>query len=279
MLATVIALHLALTQAPAAEAALPSPPPAQEEVAPAAGPAAEPPASGAPSEETASPQPPAPPAEEEDSLKPTRELPPPVTMKTRALAKSALNPIPSILSAEPLNGRSIIVGWAGWASLGAAWSQGVTSEDDIGVSGELDWSTAELRVSALYRRPMGRVGHFGIASRLRAGWYADFGAQWFHDDNLKDRGVEFVPGIVLSARAAGGVFSFGGDLPIAVTLWRDGGIFAAPRVSFAFETRLYGDLTVGVRVAGAYRAGAGDAPMSDPRPLLDLQVIAGRRLF
>lgn len=278
MLVTVIALHLALTQAPAAEAALPAPPPAQEEAAPAAA-AVEPPAAGATREEGASLQPPAASAEEEDALKPTRALPPPVTMKTRAQAKSALNPIPSILSAEPLDGRSTIVGWAGWASLGAAWSQGVTSEDDIGVSGEFDWSTAELRVSALYRRPLGRVGHFGIASRLRAGWYADFGAQWFHDDNLKDRGVEFVPGIVLSARAAGGVFSFGGDLPIAVTLWRDGGIFASPRVSAAFETRLYGDLTVGVRVAGAYRAGAGDAPMSDPRPLLELQVIAGRRLF
>ena len=278
MLVTVIALHLALTQAPAAEAALPAPPPAQEEAAPAAA-AVEPPAAGATREEGASLQPPAASAEEEDALKPTRALPPPVTMKTRAQAKSALNPIPSILSAEPLDGRSTIVGWAGWASLGAAWAQGITSEDDLGVLGDIDWSTGELRVSAFYRRPLGRVDGVEIGSRLRAGWYADFGAQWFHDDNLKDRGVEFVPGIVLSARAAGGVFSFGGDLPIAVTLWRDGGIFASPRVSAAFETRLYGDLTVGVRVAGAYRAGAGDAPMSDPRPLLELQVIAGRRLF
>ncbi len=278
MLATVIALHLAFTQSPVAEQA---PAPAQEESAPTALPAtdrAAPPV-GAPGEAAALPRSSEPPVEEEEALKPTRELPPPVTMTTRPLAKSALNPIPSILSAEPLNGRSTVVGWAGWATLGAAWSQGVSSEDDIGVSGEFDWSTAELRVSALYRRPLGRAGQFGIASRLRAGWYADFGAQWIHDDNLKDRGVEFVPGIVLSARGAGGVFSFGGDLPITVTLWRNGGIFASPRVSAAFETRLYGDLTVGARIAGAYRAGAGDAPMSDGRALLDLQVIVGRQLF
>ena len=70
---------------------------------------------------------------------------------------------------------------------------------------------------------------------------------------------------MLSARGAGGVFSVGGDLPITVTLWRDGGIFAAPKLSLAFETLLYGELTVGVRVAGSYRAGAGDAPMSDGR--------------
>jgi hypothetical protein len=117
-----------------------------------------------------------------------------------------------------------------------------------------------------------------IGSRLRIGWYADFGAKWIQDDNLKDRGVEFVPGIVLSARGAGGVFSLGGDLPITVTLWRDGGIFASPKLSFSFETLLYGDLTVGVRVAGIYRAGAGDAPMMEPRGLLDLQALAGWKL-
>jgi hypothetical protein len=275
MLATFIALHLAIAQAPAATEPAPATP--REESSPAALP------EGGRAGEAAIPGSPPPGgeerAEEEGALKTTRELPPPVTMTTRAVAKSALTPIPSIFSAEPLAGRSTFVGWAGWSAFGAAWAQGITAEDDLGASGEFDWSTAELHVSALYRRPLGRVGVFGIASRLRAGWYADFGARWVHDDNLKDRGVEFVPGIALSARGAGGVFSIGGDLPIAVTLWRDGGIFAAPKISLTYETLLYGDLTVGVRVAGSYRAGAGDAPMSDPRALLDLQVIAGRRLF
>ena len=114
---------------------------------------------------------------------------------------------------------------------------------------------------------------------MRAGWYADFGARWFHDDNLKDRGIEVVPGLVVSARGAGGVFSIGGDLPIAVTLWRDGGIFAAPRASFSYETLLYGDLTFGVRMAAAYRAGAGDAPMPDRRALLELEAMVGWKLF
>lgn len=283
MLATFIALHLVVAQAPAAE--LPPPPPASEAAplpdrpaaaevaAPAASAEAEP--GSAPANEPA----PATSAEDEDVLKPARELPRPTTMRTRPVAKTALHPIPSLLSAEPLGGRSAVVGWAGWSSIGAGWAQGITSEDDLGVLGDIDWSTGELRVSAFYRRPLGRVDGVEIGSRLRAGWYADFGAKWFHDDNLRDRGIEFVPGLALSTRGAGGVFTLAGDLPITVTLWRDGGIFAAPKLSLSYETLLYGDLTVGIRVAGSYRAGAGDAPMSDPRALLDLNVLAGWRLF
>lgn len=264
MLATVIALHLALGQAPVTEA---PPTPAREEGAPAADRSSEPgsrePAKGV----------------EADELKTGRELPPPTTMKTRAVAKSALLPIPSLLSAEALGGRSAVVAWAGWSSLGAGYAQGVTPDDDLGAVVDLDWSTGELRVSAFYRRPLGRVGLVDLAARLRAGWYADLGATWIHSDNQGDRGVEFAPGLVVSTRGAGGVFSLGGDLPIAVTLWRSGGLFAAPKLSFSFETTLYGELSVGVRVAGSYRAGAGDAPMSNPHALLDLQVLAGWKLF
>ena len=282
MLATVIALHLALAQPqqpPAAEpprgapsreeAALPDRPTSDEATRRPAAAAVEPEARSAPGAE----------AEEDGALKTTRELPPPVRMRTRQLSKSALNPIPSLLSAEPLGGRSAVLGWAGWSSFGAGWAQGVTPEDDLGAIGDLDWSTGELRLSAFYRRPLGRVGLVEIGSRLRAGWYANFGAKWMQDDNVGDRGVEFVPGVVLSARGAGGVFSLGGDLPITVTLWREGGIFAAPKLSLSFETLLYGDLSVGVRVAGSYRAGAGDAPMSTARALLDLQVLAGWKIL
>lgn len=276
MLATVIALHLAIAQAPAGTESAPAS--TREESPETALPAAPPPvASPAASGDGDEPLKTRDDGGDGAVLKPSRELPPPVTMRTRTVAKSALSPIPSIFSAEPLAGSSTLVGWAGWAAFGAAWAQGVTSQDDLGVSGEFDWSTAELRVSALYRRPLGQVGLFTIASRLRAGWYADFGAEWVHADNPKDRGVEFVPGIVLSSRGAGGVFSLGGDLPIVITLWRDGGIFAAPKASLAYETLLYGDLTVGVRLAGAVRAGAGDAPMSNPHALLEMQVIAGRK--
>lgn len=282
MVATLIALHLALAQ-PSAEPQPPAPPPPAAEkgapekaAAPAPPPAAAPAGELTPPAETAAPAPA--PADEEE-LKPARELPPRTTMRTRQQPRSALNPIPSILSAEPLGGRSTLALWAGWSSLGAAWGQGVTSEDDLGVLADLDWSTAELRASAWYRRPLGRVGLVEIGARMRAGWYADFGATWFHDDNLRDRGVEVVPGLVVSARGAGGVFSLCGDLPLVVTLWRDGGIFAEPKATLAYETLLYGDLTVGVKVAGAYRAGAGDAPMSKGRALLDLQVLAGWRLF
>lgn len=216
--------------------------------------------------------------EEEELLRPAREPSRP-SLRARQIPASALNPIPSLLSAEPLLGRSAVVVWAGWPSLGAGWAQSVTNEDDLGVLGDVDWSTGELRLSGFYRRPLGRVGAVEIAARLRAGWYADFGWGWFKDDNLGDRGIEVAPGLVISTRGAGGVFSLGGDLPIAVTLWRDGGIFAAPKATFSYETLLYGDLSIGIRVAGAYRAGAGDAPMSDPHGLLELQVMVGWRLF
>jgi hypothetical protein len=287
MLVIAVALQLALSQAPQPRTAEePLPPKAaaatqESEKAQAPEPAREPESATGPDrakEPEKARAPGAEPQEEGDVLKTTRELPPPVRMRTRQ-PKSALNPIPSLLSAEPLGGRSAVVGWAGWSSFGAGWAQGVTPDDDLGAVADLDWATGELRVSAFYRRPLGRVGIVEIASRLRAGWYADFGARWMQDDNQGDRGVEFVPGIVLSARGAGGVFSLGGDLPITVTLWREGGIFAAPKLSFSFETLLYGNLTVGVRVAGSYRAGAGDAPMTEPRGLLDLQVLAGWKLL
>jgi hypothetical protein len=278
MLATLVALHLALAQgSPAAEPAPAAPAKEAEGVAPApraAEPSAEPAEPGKGERPAAAPAP-----EEEEGLKSTRELPPPTIMKARRQPKTALTAIPSMQTAEPLGGRSAVVVWGGWSSIGAGWAQGVSPEDDLGLLGDIDWSTGELRVSGWYRRPLGHVGLFDIGSRLRAGWWADLGATWAHDDNQKDRGVEFVPGLVASIRGAGGVFAVAGDLPIVVTLWRDGGIFAAPKLSLSYETLLYGDLTVGVRVAGSYRAGAGDAPMSDPHALLDLQVMAGWRLF
>jgi hypothetical protein len=279
MLVTVIALHLALAQ-PLGEPLPPSAPPsaAAEAPAPERAPAPAPPAAGIGDDGAASAPSSAAPDEGEESLKPRDEVRR-ATLRARQVPRSALTPIPSLLSAEPLGGRSTLSVWAGWSSLGAGWGQGVTLEDDLGVLGDFDWSTAELRVSAWYRRPLGQVGLVQIGARMRGGWYADFGAKWFHDDNVGDRGVEVVPGLVFSTRGAGGVFSLCGDLPITVTLWRDGGIFAAPKATLAYETLLYGDLTVGVRVAGSYRAGAGDAPMTDPRAMLDLQVLAGWKLF
>lgn len=290
MLATVVALHLALAQPLAADA---PPPPQGAREAPtpdrpadrtatigpegASATAVEPGASprGEPAPEAgfgAS-------AEEEDLLKPGRERARRAALRPRSVPKTALHPIPSLLSAEPLGGRSALAIWAGWSSLGAGWAQGVSSEDDLGLLADFDWSTAELRVSAFYRRPLGRVGSVDIASRLRAGWYADFGADWFHDDNVPDRGIEFVPGLAISTRGAGGVFSLAGDLPITVTLWRHGGIVAAPKLTLGYETLLYGDLTVGIRVAGAYRAGTDDAPMSEGRGLLELIALVGWRIF
>jgi hypothetical protein len=171
----------------------------------------------------------------------------------------------SLLSAESLHGGSMATAWAGWPSLGAMWAQGISDTDDLGLALEFDWSGTELRASAFYRRPLGTAGPWDMGGRLALGWYGDFGGKFVHDGNHDDRGIELVPSLVFSVRGGGGVFSAWGDLPITVTLYGDGGILFAPRLSLAYEVPLYPDLNLGVIGGVGYRAGAGDAPMRDGR--------------
>lgn len=171
----------------------------------------------------------------------------------------------SLLSAEPLEGGSMVMGWAGWSSIAAQWGMGVTSVDDLGLAFEYDWAGTELLLGGWYRRPLGPAGAFDMAGRIGVSWYSDYGAHYIHEDNHDDRGVAFEPGLVLSMRAAGGIISAIGELPFTFTLHGDDGLLFEPRVSLAYETPVYPDLNVGVIGGIGYRVGSNDAPMADGR--------------
>jgi hypothetical protein len=169
----------------------------------------------------------------------------------------------SLLSAEPLAGGAAATVWAGWRSFGIAYAQGITNQDDVGGFVDLDWSTAELRLGALYRRPLGQAGVFDMGARLSLAWYQDFAATWVYSDNHSDRGVELTPGLALSNHVSGGVFSMMGELPLTITTKYGSGLLFSPRFSLAYEAPLYPELTLGARLGIGYRAGSGDAPLRE----------------
>jgi hypothetical protein len=185
----------------------------------------------------------------------------------------------SLLSAEPLRGGSAALAWAGWSELGAMYAIGFTQRDDGGVYLTHDWAKSESRIGVLYRRPLGKAGELDMSGRLQVAWYSNFGADYFYEENHSDRGVEVVPGLALSKRAAGGIFSGLAEAPMTVTMKYSAGFLFSPRVSFAYETPLYPAVTVGARVGLGYRAGAGDAPLKEGRGELQFLVLAGYQLL
>jgi hypothetical protein len=264
MLATIAALHLlALSQvAPPPREVTPTEPDVEESApAPVAG-AENPPLPrrgevGAPPSDASAP----------------RDAPP-----ASAAIERRRRPL-SLLSAEPLGGGSTALAWAGWSSLGIMYGQGITARDDLAGFLDFDWATSELKLGALYRRPLGVAGPFDMAGRLSAAWYLNFGSDYIHDENHSDNGVEVVPGLVFSRSAAGGVFSALAEAPITVTTKYGAGLLFAPRFSLAFEGPLYPELTVGARIGAGYRAGSGDAPLSDGRAELMFLVLAGYQIL
>jgi len=180
----------------------------------------------------------------------------------------------SLLSGEPLGGGSAAAAWAGWKSIGIAYGQGITKQDDVGGYLDFDWSTAEMRLGAFYRRPLGQAGVFDIAGRISVAWYEDFAATWVYSENHRDRGIELDPGLSLSNRVAGGVFSILGDLPLTITTKYGGGLLFSPRLSLAYEAPLYPELTLGAQLGVGYRAGSGDAPLKDGRGEFRFLVLA-----
>lgn len=185
----------------------------------------------------------------------------------------------SLLSGEPLHGGSASLAWVGWSSLGIMYGQGVTPRDDLAGVFDFDWAKTEMRIGALYRRSIGKAGDFDMAARLGAAWYMDFGADWVYGENHGDRGIEVAPGISFSRPAVGGVLSAIAEGPLVVTLKAGGGLLFSPRVSLAYETALYPDVTVGARAGLGYRAGSGDAPLTDGRAEFLFLVVAGYQLF
>jgi len=185
----------------------------------------------------------------------------------------------SLLSGDSLRGGSTSLAWVGWSSLGIMYGQGVTARDDLAGFADYDWSTSELKLGALYRRPLGTAGPFDMAGRLSAAWYLNFGTDYIHDENHSDSGVQVMPGLSFSRPLGGGVFSALAEAPITVTTKYGAGLLFAPRFSVAFEGPLYPELTVGARLGAGYRAGSGDAPLSDGRAELIFLVLAGYQLL
>jgi hypothetical protein len=185
----------------------------------------------------------------------------------------------SLLGAESLRGGSAAQAWAGFASLGVGYGQGVTTQDDLGATLDFDWSATELVLGAFWRRPLGTISGWQMAGRLSVGWYLDFGGTWIHDDNRADRGVQLAPALLLSTRAGDGLVSLSGELPLTFTTWRDGGFLIGPKVSAAYEAPLYDALTLGLRGAVSWRGGGGGAPMRGGRVEPELLIVLGYRVF
>jgi hypothetical protein len=227
-------------QEPQAPAAAPAPAPAPAPETPAAAPAAEPRAATPPAE---APQ------------------------------------LVSLISAETLHGGSAALGWVGWPSFGASWGQGITDKDDAGALFQLDWASTELLLGAWYRRALGNAGPFLMSGRLGVSYYANFDGEMIYSDNRSAQGVQFAPSLLLSTRGAGGIFSISGDLPMTVTFSGSGGFLFQPRVTAAYETLLFDQMSLGVRGGVGYRVGSDDAPMKEGRADLELVVLVGYRIF
>lgn len=185
----------------------------------------------------------------------------------------------SLLSAEPLGGGSASLAWAGWSSVGLMYGQGITARDDLAAIADFDWEKTELRIGGFYRRPLGQAGDFDMAGRLAATWYQNFGSDYIREENHSDRGVELVPGLSFSMRAAGGIFSGIAEAPITITTKYDAGLLFSPRFSIAYEGPLYPELTIGARLGVGYRAGSGDAPLKEGHAELLFVVLAGYQLL
>jgi hypothetical protein len=185
---------------------------------------------------------------------------------------------PSLLGGESLRGSTVAVATAGYATLGVAYAQGLTERDDLGASAQLDWSTSELVLGALWHRQLARLGSWDLASRLALGWYLDGGSTLVHDDNLSDRGLQLTPGLALSTRGVG-LLAVAVDLPVTFTTWRGGGVWIAPRLAVSYEAALYDQLALGVIGSLAWRGGTGGAPMRAGQVLPELLVTATWKLF
>jgi hypothetical protein len=168
--------------------------------------------------------------------------------------------------------------YPGWyATLSAAYGQGLTERDDLGLSASVTWSTSELVLGGFWHRQLGQASGWDLAGRLAAGWYLDGGSTLIYDDNLSDRGLQLTPGFVASRRGVG-LLSVAFDLPFTITTWRGGGTWIAPRASVSYEVALYEQLALGVLGSLAWRGGTGGAPMRAGQVLPELLVTATWKL-
>jgi hypothetical protein len=191
---------------------------------------------------------------------------------------SAPEDFPSLQGGEALRGGSALQATAGYAELGVAWGLGLTEVDDLGLSAQITWTTSEAVLGGFWRRQLARPGGWDLASRLTVGWYLNGGSTLIYDNNLPDRGIQMVPGLVASLRGQG-LFSLAFDLPFTITTWRGGGTWIAPRLSGTYEVILYEQVAVGVVGSLAWRGGTGSAPMRAGQVMPELLVTATWKLY
>ncbi|HSN91395.1 MAG TPA: hypothetical protein VLS93_09210 [Anaeromyxobacteraceae bacterium] len=184
----------------------------------------------------------------------------------------------SLLSGDTLHGEATTLAWAGWPALGAAWGQGITAKDDLGLLFQYDWAATEMLIGGWYRRSLGKAAAFDMAGRLGIFWYANHEGTLVYEDNQAAHGVQVAPSLLLSIRGGGGIFSLSGELPMTVTLAGGGGFLFRPRASLAYEAALYDRVTLGIRGGIGYRVGSGDAPLRGGMTELELVVLGGYRL-
>jgi hypothetical protein len=218
----------------------------------------------------------------------TEEGPPPASSREApAAAPPDETPAPaaprprqqSLLSGESLRGGSAALAWVGWPDLGAAYAIGFSPRDDGGLSLSHDWAKSETRFAIIYRRALSRAGPFDLAGRLSVAWFVNSGADFVYEENHSDHGFDFAPGLSLSDRVGGGIFSILIDAPMTVTYKFASGFLFSPRLGLAYETMIYTGVTVGARAGVGYRAGAGDAPLREGRGELQFVVLAGYQLL
>lgn len=185
----------------------------------------------------------------------------------------------SLLGGHTLEGGSAAFAWGGWSTLGAAYAQGTSPRDDLGVLLEFDWASTELYAGGLWRRGLGRSGTWDAAVTARVTFWASLGAEHVYSDNARDAGIELHPAIALSRPAARGEVALRLDTPVVLTFRGDNGAFFQPRLSIGYEAPLYGDYTLGVLGGVGLRVGAASAPMTDLRSDISLLLVAGWRLF
>ncbi len=187
---------------------------------------------------------------------------------------------PSLLGGRTLGaGGADWLGTAGFPAVSVTYGQGITGVDDAGGFVQMDWVASELVVGGLWRHALVR-GAPDVAFRLRAGFYADFGATWAYSTNASDTGIQAVPALAASWQTGGGILALSAEVAATWTFSRGMGWVLAPRGTASFEAPLYGDLTVGGRLGLGYRAAGGGAPSSgDGRPILELSALVGYRAF
>jgi hypothetical protein len=211
----------------------------------------------------------------------TPASPPPVAplppMPMQAVEPVA--PMPSLLSAEPLERASLLSFSGGWPRVRGAYAQGVSPRTDLGGFVDYDYSTTELRAGLSYRgQVIPRAPPFEGALRAWLAWYDNFGGDWLYHSNHPDEGLEIGAGLSYSRRGGGGVVSVLADLPLTITFRKGGGAFLNPRATAAYELPAFGAVTVGTQLGLGARFGVGNAPLRKGMAEVTILALASYRL-